>query len=493
MLEITRNPLQRGGAGGYLLSGTVTAVDFTITWWWADNPSLTYTKYVETDGINWELVLPLGSATDVVQIVAEKDGESSNILTINLAANNQQPEPTFQFNEFDEMAVDADMERLPLETNEEFRQRTMATYTRPGSSTKLGLVEGIERQLALPSLRNFFYLSTRFDPRTSDVYDRVHVSFGHYSCSVQLPGWINTNELVDLDPSSWEFTTHAPIGNENFENDNVVKIYNGEQPISNRSFKQTGDNTIWLDLNDNRIDATKKLTVTYPYRKSFSYVNEDNTLKTVNQVRDFLEQVATVQDENGFTKPLIVWNNGTFEPLTEEPTTFNTFQSIEQAINDQPYESVVKNVKIANDTNQYYTYVDNFVSKGFFSATQILPELSLDLTKDPYPMNGSWVKIDPFHSEEFTKRLETPGQDVNKRLEYYAHALREFTRMGIPNTVVNKDEWGSDKPEHIGSNFIPSRFDGGIQDFTMLSSDGTYKNVSINERRHLIKVIASQS
>jgi hypothetical protein len=489
MLTLQLNPIHKGGFGEVVLSGSVNALGVSMVWWWADNPKIKLTKGLQLSGMQWELSAKIGNSTDVVQIQASKNGETSNTITVDLSTRTKKAKPTYQFNEFDELALEVDLDRMPLEDNESLRSRVIKTFTHPGNSTRTGIINGLERTMSLPSMERFFFLSARFDPRTGKAYKNVTLSFKPYECTAQLDSWIKHDELVDLDPTSWTFTTSNPIGNENPELGNVIKIYNGKQQISDTLFKQLDRNTIWLDLNSPRIDASKEIYITYPYNTFFSYITNNNKIKNVVEVKEFLEQVDYVTNEVGEQLPLIIWNDGYFVDFDGTPDTFTLFDSYEQAINDQ-IRTTFKHVKLKDDAGPYLEYVSDFRNKSVFLATQIVPQLDIRLTHEQVEFRGSWIALNELHDKEYQKLLQIPGTIDTRTLEYYANRLRSATRMGMRNTIVNKDEWGSDEPENIGQNFIPSNFDGGIQGFPITSDGGSILNLTLNQRKQLIRDLA---
>lgn len=501
MLTISANPIFSVGSGGVTISGVCSQVGYTIEWWFIDTPDTVHTDGTSVSGTTWSIDVVLSSAVDQIVIRARLGSELSGQISVNLATNHEQPLPTqprayVNKNEFDSFGYANDLDRYTLESNVNYRARILDVYRYPGSATLIGLLNGIERELLIPRLDPFFFLSVRFNPATNAAYDQsVVLSFEPYRVSVQLRQWIVYNEPIDLDPITKEFTTQQLIGDENVATGNTLQIYNGTQLVPSHQIHKLDDHTVRIDLTG--MDLTKEFNITYPYKKVFDYIGAGNVERTVDQIRSFLEGVATIPDitSGTGTRPLIVWNDGYLSPIASiptgiAPTTLESRQQIldlARSINAQYY------TVSENKTNKYYEYINNFKAKGYFSALNIIPRLSLVLTTTPVSMRASFVKINQLFDKSFQERLHTMTGGINfGNLKYYATELQKLTRMGINRAVVDGDEWNSDSHDKIGNNFIPSEYDGGKQMFGVVGSSNTLEYLTLNQRKSKIKLLANQ-
>lgn len=496
MLTINLNPKFDNNQGGVTLSGTVSSPTATVRWRWFDEETFQST-YVRQEGINWSIDFRFASNIDSIIIQASEGIELSNNISVDLSTQASTTiDASFKFNEFDEVALINGIERIPAEDNEDLRSRVHDVFLNPGNATKRGLTNGIERELGLPHLNPFFFISVRWSPLTNSAYKTAYVNFSHNEVSVQLKSYVKFTELIDLDPVTFKFTTIEEVGSEFPDDNNVIQILNGDKTLPSHLWNYEGDSVFKLDGNHPDIDTTKNLTITYPYKKSFKYktVNEstnETSVASVADVRQWIREVETVVDENSQTQPLINWNDGFFQAIDflPEGETAEVRVSLEDGVNNTPSTGYIQ---VTNDPDQeYYRYVTPYVAKGFFTASQILDTNQLELDHTPVQVDGTWVVMNEFHDANFREFLETnDGQNSNKNLLKYATELREAVRMGMDNTLVNHDYWGSDAPEIIGDNFLPSRYDGGIQPFKSLSSGGAIVDLSLNARKFYAKQIA---
>jgi len=496
MLTITLNPLFGNNQGGVSLSGSVTDPDAVIKWRWYDEEEFT-TDYVRQSGISFSIDFRFASNSDAIIIQASKGVELSNSISVDLSTSAASKlEPSFKFNEFDELGLAGDVERLPAEDNEDFRLRIHDVYKKPGGPTKAGLSSGIERELGLPHLDPFFYLSTRWSPILNGPYENVYINFDNNAVSVQLKSYIKAKELIEINPVTNQFTTQEEVGSELPEDNIRVEILNGDKMLPSWLWTYLGDSKFEIDMTHPDIDGTKRLTISYPYKQSFYYkkvndITNETEVASVSDVRTWLRELETVVDENSQTKPLINWNDGFYVAVPELPlgASFEVKECIEDAINNTPS---VDYIKLANDPDQpYYKYETPFIAKGFFNAPQIISTNTVILNATPFKVNGTWIVMNEFHDDNFLAFLDTNDVvESNKNLGKYAEELRDAVRMGMSNSLVNHDYWGSDSPAIIGDNFLPSRFDGGIQAFKSLSSEGSIVELSLKHRKFYAKQIA---
>jgi len=496
MLVITVNPKFFAQHGGFTLSGIISDTAATVEWRYSDEGTFK-TKGVLQDGQDWSLDLQFASNRDSIVIHAVSGPELSNNLSVDLStAAGVNLTPSFQFNEFDELGLASDISRIPAEDNEDFRQRILDVYRNPGNSTQIGLNKGLERELGLPHLAPLFSLSVRWNPVTNKGYKEVFVSFLHNEASVQIREFIIYNELIDLDPTTDIFVTKESIGSEFLDDDNIIRITNGDKPIPPNSFKKIDDRTISINTNTPEIDITKKFFITYPFRKIFKYkfVNESTGelgVKDLNELRTFLEEVDTVVDEFSNTVPLIVWNDGFLELIDELPDgeVSESRITFQQAVNLPPSTGFTEVTDVT--PSEIYEYKNPFASKAFFTAAQIIDTGRFVLTVATLPIQGGWASLDEFHDENFRELLETiddPKSDKN--IIRFATELRDAVHLGIENALVNHDVWGSDAPDIIGNTFVPSFFDGGLKDFKILSDGGNISGISLKKRKYFARYMS---
>ena len=233
--------------------------------------------------------------------------------------------------------------------------------------------------------------------------------------------------------------------------------------------------------------------VTYPYKEKFSYLNDDKSVRTVSDVRNFIKTIDTVVDEDGSTVSTIIWNDGYFEATDDVPTAFDTRESLQQALNKPP--ETTSYVKITTSIpEETLKYVEPFKAKGFFPATSIVPTNELELDADLIEIKGTWIRTDTLTNPDYLNSISLEEDGNNDRnLKSIAEELQQATNMGMGRTIVNRDRWGSDHPDIIGDHFLPSRFDGGLQTFAILTTDGNFEDIDLNRRRHLAKLIDHQT
>ena len=495
MLKLKVDPIFTPGMGGYIITGSVSEEGATLTWWLeGDIKNRSSDGFVIT-GNEWELSVILSGNVNQIYIQATKADDLSAVSSINLNTSTKSEVPSFQYNEFDELAFSKGIDRILLETNDSLRQRALDASINPGSSTLVGLSLGIERELSLPHMDRFFNLSIRFDPRVNDVYKRVYLNLGKHRAAVQLDEYINTRELLDIDPAYNNAYTKKSIGLGGLDGDNKLRIYNGTQEIPEELYTLKGENEIQFQV-DSSLDLDNKMYITYPYQEYFDYLKEDLTHATVEDLRTWLRTLETVQDEDGNTKPLINWNDGYYAPSGEEPTLYESRDTLEFAINDPPTTSSF--VKIEEDTGTVFLeYVEDYSDKSLFNCSQILDIHSYVLNKDPVNLRGSWITIEELHSKDFIDSLNRRGSLKDyENIEFYAKELQRAVRQGIHRTTVNRDRWGSDSPFYIGEASVTSKFDGGLQKFTILNNSGNNSNreeISLNTRHYFARLLSTQA
>lgn len=500
MLNITINPNFFPQHGGVTLSGSVSNSSATVEWRYTDEVSFN-SKGVTQNGQAWSLDLIFASNRDTIIIHAVDGVQLSNNLSIDLSTRAAVSiEPSFQFNEFDELGVSANLDRIPGEDNIDFKNRIIDVYTNPGNSSRNGLSNGSERELGLPHLDPLFLLSVRWNPITNKAYKDVYVDFSKNRVSVQLQEFVIRNELIEVDPVTSTFKTNELVGSEFPEDNNVIFITNGDKPIPPFTFRQIEDAEFFLDITHPDIDISKKLFITYPYKKieKYKFIDEltgEVRVKNLLEIKQFLEEIGTVVDEFSNTVPIIVWNNGALGKIDSLPdgATSENRETIEQAFNIPP--ATGNYIKITGVIpEEFYEYTNPFVAKAFFKATQIIDTFLFKLNTTPTKIKGSWIGMNEFHDKNFRGLLETIDDPTSSRnIVRYATELRDITRMGMSNALVNHDYWGSDAPDIIGDTFIPSYFDGGLHDYKILSDGGNIINISLNRRKYLARYIASST
>ena len=277
----------------------------------------------------------------------------------------------------------------------------------------------------------------------------------------------------------------------------MVVIRNGDKILPSYLYTHVEGSTFKIQADHPDVDVNKVLTITYPYKMEYVYkrvdpVTKQVTTATVADVRQWLRGLEYVVDENSQSKPLITWIDGRYETVTSLPAgaVAQVRESIEHAFNDP---TTTGYVQVLNDPEQPYYYLNTpYVAKGFFSAPQILDTHLIELSYLPVQITGSWIISNEFHDKNFISFLETTDEvNSNINLARYANELRDAVRMGMSNTLVNHDYWGSDAPEIIGDNFMPALLDGGIQTFKSLSAEGSIVDLSLNRRKFYAKQIAS--
>ena len=471
--------------GGITLTGTAPTAG--IMQWWLNDESQFRTSGFTREGIGWQLDMPLQGNSFIINIRYLENAVASNVVSYVFSSEAQDPEVSFQFNEFDDLALLNDVNRIPGETNSNIRERSIDSYRAFGNSTLEGQINGIHRDLDLPTLNPFFFLSVRYNPLTDKHYKNAYISTSSLSAEFQVLDWVVYDELLDIDPVSSIGIPKKTLGHELAETEVKLQIFNAGQLVPDAAIKILEDNKIWIDDRIVDLDFSKQVKITYPYKETFDYIYYDETSKTkkertVLEFKQWLESLATVEDEYENNVPLVVWNEGQLRnvQLTPDASLVDQRQSLEDAINRPPSKEFVNIASF--QTNSYYRYENPYPAKGFFKASQIVPVKLQRLETDPQLWRGSWASLNYFSDDEFKDKLIP--EVYHKNLRYYADILRRITRMEMRNSVVNYDYWGSDSPRYIGDNFIPSRRDSGLVDHTILTDEGSTQPLSLNSRKY---------
>jgi len=491
MLGLSNNPILKIGAGGVTITGTITDPGIQLKWWFIEDPTSKFDLGFEYNGLNWSLDFQYVSAFDQIYVQGFKGTAYTTQLYFDLSTKSREPEIDLIWNEFDEFALEANLARVPMENNESLRRRTLDVYSNPGNSTREGLTLAIERELLLPHLDPFFFIGARLNPVTDEPFINGRVNFKHFAVTVQLDSFVVHNEVVNVDVVRGTFKTVKLIGSEYENEERFIRIFNGSLEVSRRAWKQVDENEIFIDPQFKGLDFSKPLYITYPYIEKFDYIQNGET-KTVSDVRSFIRSLSTVIDEHSIERSGIVWNDGYLEPINFIPEVFEVRESLPQALVTPPTQEYVK--ISTSMVDEYYRYVQPFLAKGFFPATSILPTSEFRLSKFLRKVRGTWIRLDALSDPEYRASIAIGGKisSSDRNLQSIARILQEATRMGMARTIVNRDRWGSDSPAIIGPNFLPSRFDGGLQKFSIMTSDGSFEEIDLNKRKYLAKVVEHQ-
>jgi hypothetical protein len=478
--------------GGVTLTGSCPA-DATLKWW-IDSEASTRTNGFTREGTTWKLDIVLPKNTFTISIQAEQNSIASNVVSYAFSTGAKEPEASFEYNEFDALAAVDGIDRIPGETNTNLRKRTLDTHVQIGNASKRGQLSAVERFLDLPHLIPFFFLSARYDHRQDAKYRTPVVTFNNTNCEVQFFSWVQTGELLDLDKFSGLATTIKIIGSEFAETNTPITITNGSKVVPPSAIQMVDDRTIKIDLDRFTVDESKQLIINYPYKERFEYYYYDtilllNSERTVLELQQWMATLEIITDEYSNPVSAIVWNDGYLEETEEvltDPLLYDVRESVEHAINVPPTK---KYVKIdSNVGDEFYEYINNYPSKGFFKASQVFSSGVRELDEIPVALTGSWPVANAFSDANFQERLRPETTDKN--LDYYANILRKFVRMGIRNSIINYDYWGSDSPENIGDHFIPSYLDRDLTPHTILTDEGNIQELTLNERRYYAKKLA---
>lgn len=488
MIEIVVNPVFEVTGGGLVISGKVNVLDYEILWKRALDNEFSSIGVIKTDE-RWSIDYPLSDNNDVVTIKAvSPKGENTTNIDVSLTTGANGFEASFQFNELDDLAIDAYQERFPAETNRSFRSRVIESMTLPGNSSDPGLRRGISRDIGLPQFDRFFQIKVRYNHITRSPYKDVFVTFETNRCTVQFEDWIIDSEPAELDLITYRFRPSKRIG---FGN---VKVINGTHEVPNTLWNEIDDETIEVDRN--YIDPSKIITISYPYRKVLEYFYKDavtgeQKVRTVSEIKNFIQQADQVLDEFGFPRSTIVWTDGYFELVNQDLLATVTYETkvSEQQMYDLP-PSVLDYVKVANG-GDLYKFNRTITNKGSFLSSQINIINYLELNENPFQVSASLINMENFHDKNFQKRLiKSDGTHTGSVLESKALELRNLARVGVEKMISDKDSWGMDMPKRIGNHVLPSKFDGNYKPYEFVKSDGTTIKMNLNQRRHNMRKIS---
>ena len=496
MLNILVQPLLNTQTGNVVISGSVSSTAADL-YWGFDGESVTRTEGFLRNGQGFELTVILAPGSTYVQIQAKEGQEESEIVTVDLkGTGGNTVEASYQFNEFDELAQTVGVDRFPSESNVSFRDRCMDSKAYPGNASVYNRLRAIDRDLGLPALDPFFQLRLRWDPRTGEAYTRAWIQMKSNRCIYQELSFFKIGESHFANPYSGEIELSKTLGKELDDIHKVSIITSSGEYLPREAYTVTYPNTITVDWEKTEADPLHVLVVNYPYQEEFIFSGYDDVSgaffsKTVADLKGWLLGLSTVTDEDSNVVSPLVWIDGTFEELTALPegATPTAKNSVEQMWNTPAtgYFSITENI----DT-EYYQFVPAFTNKALFHANQVVPSTNIELSTEPQTYVGSWSRIDNLFDDDFVEKITTTHEAADKNIKHYAELLREVTRMGIGNTLVDRDYWGSDHPERIGERFLSTIFDTSPTEYSVLTEAGAVSTISLKRRKYLARRLAGE-
>ena len=492
MVTISLDPTTTQQSGGITLTGTVSS-GAVVSWWL--NDTLTYfTDGLNVNGIFWQLDVPLIGNTFVISVQASLNGEISEVVKYTFRSEAGEILPSFEFNSVDELALANGIDRIPGETNESLIARAKDVYLKPGDSTLLGQHRGLYRDLGLPSMEEFFFLSVRFNPLTNSIYKNVYVGFNRSYAEVQVSDWRIVDEMVTFDIATDTFEVAHTIGSEFPEYDQTIRVINSGQAIPDNAITVVGPNTIRIDSNIVEVNTNSVLTASYPYKKviAYSYLHattKEKKLRSVLDLQQWLTNEVTVL-ENGVQVPLVLWRDGRYEEVAPHDDIVTIFSS-DFLMNNSIGNTTTRYKVLDKPGGTFYDYISDYASKAGFSATQIHPAPFHLLDELPTSYIGNWGVFNSMGDREFQDTFKAEEEYVN--LVSYAKRLRTMLRLGMKNALVNSDYWDSDTPELIGDNYLPARYDRGVGTHSVLANSGDTLRLTLLERKYYADLLRSQS
>jgi len=503
MLRISHNQIKDTGAGCFAVTGSATRSGLVFEWWFSDTPATKKRDGFQTSGTSWRFDWRLCSPSDSITIHALDGLVPSNVLTFNFSTGQGITEPSALGNEFSNefdafledacvSMIDADkaiIVRQPLESNASVRDRALDAFINRGSGDYAGICRGIERELCLPHISNIFGLCVRFNPLSGKPHQAVRVSIGRHSAFVQAESFMKHTETIVIDGATGIFNTAYEIGGEGLTPDSIIEVMADGRTLDSSDVKVIGTNEMQIDMKASGVTAASKLSVSYPYAKSISYWDSSGNALSVEDLRDFFTQAASVTDENGATVPLLVFHDGAFvQDDSVDPVTATEVKSLEQAMS-----TTYPTIKILTGVSPVYMrYTSKYADLELFPANRLIPAKWIELTHIPHYLDASWVSMNSLSDDAYIERMSGSTGNLSGNIIRYAERIIDDVHVGISRTMVDSDYWNSDSPQNIGSHVVPSRYDS-LPNSMRIKINGSYQDITLAQRRHYARMLASRA
>lgn len=228
-------------------------------------------SYIEVDGnsglstnlssVRWTadvMVPPSGSA--VLLRAVDTQGNTSTYKSIDLTIDTADLSTQQVTNVFDEFGYALDLERLPEETNENYRNRLLDVNVRRGAPQYSGLLNSINRELDLEQIDSALILTPGVNPGNNQRFSDVTFTLGPHYARIESSLLKAYHEYQQVDGWSWSVELDGYLA------ESTIKV---ESPIG----VEIDDSNYDLDTDNNTVVfvddtwAEKDIWVTYEYEE----------------------------------------------------------------------------------------------------------------------------------------------------------------------------------------------------------------------------------
>lgn len=235
-------------------------------------------SYIEVDGnsglstnlsaVRWtaDVMVP-PSGKKVFLRAVDTQGNTSVYKTIDLTIETAELEEIQVDNVFDEFGIALDLERLPSESNEDYRTRLLDVNVRKGTAQYSGLRSSITRGLNLSQIDDAIVLTPGTNPASNARFSDVEFSLGQRYAKVNSPLLRAKHEYKKVDGWDWSVSLDRNIADVNLKVESPIGI-------------EIDDNKFDVDIDSNKIVFTdetyaeKDIWVSYEYYERFDTVGQ---------------------------------------------------------------------------------------------------------------------------------------------------------------------------------------------------------------------------
>ena len=207
--------------------------------------------FVEQTSTTWKVVFNIDRPRIKFRIIATDDGGSAiGFYQVDLTYKDFGQYSAHAWNSFDGFALLASLERLPGESNDSLKARTVDAFTNKGGTHYRGLINGINRELGLHRKDNAIKLERALKTDGTPVESQIDIECTHSRVSVHIPSYVIYDEIKQVDPYNGivetskrikEIISIRTISNQEIPNtdyklsEEIGHISNREIVVSNRS------------------------------------------------------------------------------------------------------------------------------------------------------------------------------------------------------------------------------------------------------------------